>query len=342
MATHIVTAGLDPAVHDFRAGRQGVDRRIKSGDDDEWGRQILTRDNLLIQRENRTPMSDEVHRLLLSCRNRPGIVAAVSGYLFHAGCNIRDAQQFDDVQTGRFFMRVLFDGAAGPVDLDALRSGFAGIAHDFSMTWMMRAAHERRRAMMLVSKFDHCLADLLYRWRIGELPVEITAIVSNHPADTFAHLDFGDIPFHHLPVRPATKPEQELRIWELVGSTGTELVVLARYMQVLSDWLAAKLAGRCINIHHSFLPGFKGARPYHQAHKRGVKLIGATAHYVTSDLDEGPIIEQDVERISHRDTPEDLIRKGRDIERRVLARAVRFHIEDRVLLNGPRAVVFTD
>ena len=210
------------------------------------------------------------------------------------------------------------------------------------MTWMMRGASERRRAMMLVSRFDHCLADLLYRWRIGELPLEITAIVSNHPAETFAHLDFGGIPFHHLPIGRTTKLEQEMRIWELVRSTGTELVVLARYMQVLSDGLAAKLAGRCINIHHSFLPGFKGARPYHQAHERGVKLIGATAHYVTSDLDEGPIIEQDVERISHRDTPEDLIRKGRDIERRVLARAVRFHIEDRVLLNGPRAVVFTD
>jgi formyltetrahydrofolate deformylase len=287
-------------------------------------------------------MSDQVYCLLLSCGNRPGIVAAVSGYLFQAGCNIRDAQQFDDVKTGRFFMRVLFDGAVGPIHLSALRSGFAGIAGEFAMTWMMRGASERRRAMMLVSRFDHCLADLLYRWRIGELSLEITAIVSNHPAETFAHLDFGGIPFHHLPVGRTTKLEQEMRIWELVRSTGTELVVLARYMQVLSNGLAAKLAGRCINIHHSFLPGFKGARPYHQAHERGVKLIGATAHYVTSDLDEGPIIEQDVERISHRDTPEDLIRKGRDIERRVLARAVRFHIEDRVLLNGPRAVVFTD
>ncbi len=194
--------------------------------------------------------------------------------------------------------------------------------------------------MLLVSRFDHCLADLLYRWRIGELPMELTAIVSNHPRDTYAHLDFTGVPFHHLPVTRATKMEQEAEIWRLFQSTGSELMVLARYMQVLSDGLAAKLPGRCINIHHSFLPGFKGARPYHQAHARGVKLIGATAHFVTADLDEGPIIEQDVERISHADTPDDLVRKGRDIERRVLARAIRFFLEDRVILNGSKTVVF--
>lgn len=195
--------------------------------------------------------------------------------------------------------------------------------------------------MLLVSKFDHCLTDLLYRWRIGELDMEVTAIVSNHDREHLASTDLGGLPFHHFPVTKQTKMEQEARIWQLVQETNTDLVILARYMQVLSDGLSAKLSGRCINIHHSFLPGFKGSKPYHQAHERGVKLIGATAHYVTSDLDEGPIIEQDVERISHRDTPDDLVRKGRDIERRVLARAVRHHLEDRVVLNRKKTVVFT-
>ncbi|HQR90222.1 MAG TPA: formyltetrahydrofolate deformylase, partial [Caulobacter sp.] len=188
----------------------------------------------------------------------------------------------------------------------------------------------------------HCLADLVYRWKIGELPMDIAGVVSNHPAETYAHVDLSGIPFHHLPVTKETKFEQEAELWKLIQESKTDIVVLARYMQVLSDGLSAKLAGRCINIHHSFLPGFKGAKPYHQAHARGVKVIGASAHYVTGDLDEGPIIEQDVERISHRDTPEDLIRKGRDIERRVLARALRYRLEDRVLLNGRKTVVFTD
>jgi formyltetrahydrofolate deformylase len=196
--------------------------------------------------------------------------------------------------------------------------------------------------MLMVSKFDHCLADILYRWRIGEFAMDITAIVSNHPRETYSSLDFGEIPFHFLPVTKETKPEQETAIWNLVEETNTDLVVLARYMQILSNEMSAKLSGRCINIHHSFLPGFKGARPYHQAHERGVKLIGATAHYVTSALDEGPIIDQDVERISHRDTPDDLVRKGRDIERRVLARAIRYHLADRVILNGRKTVVFMD
>jgi formyltetrahydrofolate deformylase len=280
--------------------------------------------------------------LTLSCRNRPGIVAAVSTHLFEAGCNILDAQQFDDVETGVFFMRVVFNPVDGRGAAPDLAPGLAALGERFGMSWSLRDAGERRRVMLLVSRFDHCLADLLYRWRIGELPIEIAAIVSNYPRETYAHLDFGDIPFHHLPVRRDTKMEQEAQIWSLVQETRSDLVILARYMQILSDGLAAKLAGRCINIHHSFLPGFKGAKPYHQAHERGVKLIGATAHYVTSDLDEGPIIEQDVERISHRDTPDDLVRKGRDIERRVLARAVRHHLEDRVLLNGRKTVVFTD
>ena len=194
----------------------------------------------------------------------------------------------------------------------------------------------------MVSKFDHCLADLLYRWRSGELPMEPVAIIANYPRETYAHIDFDDIPFHYLPVTKETKMEQEAEAWEIIRASKADLVVLARYMQILSDGFAAKLRGRCINIHHSFLPGFKGAKPYHQAHERGVKLIGATAHFVTSDLDEGPIIEQDVERISHRDTPEVLVRKGRDIERRVLARALGHVLEDRVLLNHGKTVVFPD
>jgi len=210
------------------------------------------------------------------------------------------------------------------------------------MDWQMRDRAARRRVMLLVSKSDHCLADILYRWRIGELEMIPTAIISNHPREAYAGLDLSAIPFHHLPVTKDTRGEQENAIGDLVVQTKADLVVLARYMQILSDGLSAKLSGRCINIHHSFLPGFKGARPYHQAHDRGVKLIGATAHYVTSDLDEGPIIDQDVERISHRDRPEDLVRKGRDIERRVLARAIRYHLEDRVILNGRKTVVFMD
>jgi len=278
--------------------------------------------------------------LTLACPDRPGIVARVSAFLFERGGNILDAQQFDDEETGRFFMRVVFD--AGQESAESLREAFAPHAREFGMDWTLRGAKDKKRVMILASQQDHCLADLLYRWRRGELPMTLAAVVSNHAADTYAHLDLSGVPFHHLPVTRDTKMEQEAALWRLIQETETELVVLARYMQVLSDGLAAKLEGRCINIHHSFLPGFKGARPYHQAHQRGVKVIGATAHYVTADLDEGPIIEQDVERISHRDTPKDLIRKGRDIERRVLARAVRWRLEDRVLLNGGKTVVFTD
>ena len=287
-------------------------------------------------------MASEQFILTLSCVNRPGIVAAVSTYMFEAQFNILDAAQFDDTATGRFFMRVVLNPVGGETDLKAVRAGFAPIAESFGMSWNLRARSEKRRVMILVSKFDHCLTDLLYRWRIGEIPMDISAVVSNHPRQTYAHIDLDGIPFHHCPVTRDTKLEQETHIWSLVKETKSDLVVLARYMQVLSDGLAAKLSGRCINIHHSFLPGFKGAKPYHQAFERGVKLIGATAHYVTSDLDEGPIIEQDVERISHHATPDDLIRKGRDIERRVLSRAITWHLEDRVLLNGHRTVVFTD
>jgi formyltetrahydrofolate deformylase len=276
--------------------------------------------------------------LTLSCPDRPGIVHAVSGYLFHRGGNILESQQFDDTGSGRFFMRIVFAVDAG---VEALREGFAPLAAQMHMQWTLRDRSEKRRVLLMVSKFDHCLADVLYRWHLGELPMEITAIVSNHPRGTFRHLDLEGVPFHHLPVDAANKREQEAALWSLIESTGTEMVVLARYMQVLSNELAAKLSGRCINIHHSFLPGFKGSRPYHQAHARGVKLIGATAHFVTADLDEGPIIEQDTQRVSHHDTPDDLVRIGRDIERRVLAQALRCYLDDRILLNGDRTVVFS-
>ncbi len=278
--------------------------------------------------------------LTLSCPDQPGIVARVSTLLFERGANILDAQQYDDEETGNFFMRVVFD--PGPAGTEDWRAAFAPLAERYSMNWTLRPRDQRTRVMILASQTDHCLADLIWRWRQGELAMDITAIVSNHPSSTFPHTDLQGIAFHHLPVTAGAKAKQEAQVWRLIEETRTELVVLARYMQVLSDDLAGKLAGRCINIHHSFLPGFKGARPYHQAHARGVKVIGATAHYVTADLDEGPIIEQDVERISHRDRPKDLVRKGRDIERRVLARAVRWRLEDRVLLNGPKTVVFTD
>jgi formyltetrahydrofolate deformylase len=286
-------------------------------------------------------MPDQRNVLTLSCANRPGIVARVSTALFEGGFNILDAQQFDDTETGNFFMRVVFDNVAGEVDLSAFRQRFVEVAAPFSMHWTLRASGERKRVLILVSSFDHCLVDLLYRWRNGELAMDVVGVAANYPRETYAHIDFGDIPFHYAPVTKQTKLEQETQIWGLVRSSEAEVVVLARYMQILSDGLAAKLQGRCINIHHSFLPGFKGAKPYHQAHHRGVKLIGATAHYVTADLDEGPIIEQDVETISHRDTPEDLVRKGRDIERRVLARALAHHLEDRVLLNRGKTVVFS-
>lgn len=280
--------------------------------------------------------------LTLACPDRPGITAQVTGFLFERGANILDAQQFNDRAeaggTDRFFMRVVFDPDGSTAE--GLRADFVALADAFGMEWKMAAEDRPRRTIILVSKFDHCLVDLIYRWRTGELGIDPVAIVSNHPREAAIRVDIGDIPFHHIPVTPDTKPQAEAQLRALAEETDAELVVLARYMQVFSDALSAHFAGRAINIHHSFLPGFKGARPYHQAHARGVKIIGATAHFVTADLDEGPIIHQDVERISHADSPEDLVRKGRDIERRVLAEAVRLFAEDRVLMNGNRTVVF--
>ena len=268
----------------------------------------------------------------------PGILASVSVNLFKAGGNILEARQFSDLESGEFFMRVEFT-APDVSDVD-LSKGFEPIARQFAMTWTLRDMARRKRVLIMVSKFDHCLGDLLYRHRLGELPMDIVGVVSNHPREALSVSNVGDIPFHHLPVSASTKPAQEARIKALVEATRADLVVLARYMQVLSDDLASYLWGRCINIHHSVLPGFKGAKPYHQAHARGVKLIGATAHFVTADLDEGPIIEQDVERVHHDDRPDDLVRKGRDIERRVLSRAVHQFLEDRAIINGHRTVVF--
>jgi formyltetrahydrofolate deformylase len=280
--------------------------------------------------------------LTLSCQNRQGIVAAVATTIFEHGANIREAQQFDDTESGRFFARIVLDHPKNSLDAARLGEALGAVAERFAMTWVLRDRAKRHRVLLLVSRFDHCLADILYRWRIGEMPMDITAVVSNHPRESLPHLDLDGVAFHHMPVSKETKAEQEARIWDLVQETRTELVILARYMQVLSDDLADKLAGRCINIHHSFLPGFKGAKPYHQAHQRGVKLIGATAHYVTADLDEGPIIEQDVERISHANSADDLVRQGRDIERRVLSRALRWQLDGRILMNGLRTVVFRD
>ena len=276
--------------------------------------------------------------LAFSCPDRPGIVASVATIIAEASGNITEAHQYNDAATGRFFMRVVFR-LADPRQLGALRERLGGLGRGIGLDWRLGSGAPKR-VMLLVSRFDHCLTDLLYRWRIGELPMQPTAIVSNHPAEAVPAAGTTGIPFHHLPVSAATRAEQEEAIWSLVQETGTELVILARYMQVLSPDLSERLRGRCINIHHSFLPGFKGARPYHQAHARGVKLIGATAHYVTAELDDGPIIAQDVEHITHMDTPEDLVRKGRDIERRVLARAVHAHLADRIILNGGKTVVF--
>ena len=286
-------------------------------------------------------MLDHRHVLTLSCPDRPGLVAGMARLLADNGGNIMESQQFNDKESDRFFMRVVFEMGEG-TSTDGFRTAISAYALDCNMDWRLRPVGESRKVLLMVSKFDHCLGDLLYRVRIGEIPMEVVGIICNHPRDALKISLLGDIPFHYLPVTRDTKPQQEAQIKEIVTATGAELVVLARYMQILSDDLSAFLSGRCINIHHSFLPGFKGAKPYHQAHARGVKMIGATAHYVTEDLDEGPIIHQDVEAISHADTPEDLVRKGRDIERRVLAQAVHWHLQDRVFVNGTKTVVFKD
>ncbi|MEZ7846813.1 MAG: formyltetrahydrofolate deformylase [Polaromonas sp.] len=281
------------------------------------------------------------YTLTLSCPDRPGIVHAVSGFLYERGGNILDAAQYADDRdqdaTGLFFMRVGF--ACVQPSFEDLKEELAVLAGDFDMRWSLHQASQPMRTILMVSKEGHCLNDLLFRWKSGLLRLDIRAIVSNH--NEFEQLAASyKVPFHHIPVTAATKAESEAQQYDVIQSAGAELVVLARYMQILSDEMCQNLAGRAINIHHSFLPSFKGAKPYHQAHARGVKLIGATAHYVTSDLDEGPIIEQDVARVEHSRTVEDLTAMGRDTESQVLARAVKWHSEHRVLLNGHKTVIF--
>jgi formyltetrahydrofolate deformylase len=276
--------------------------------------------------------------LTLSCPDVIGIVRAVSGFLYERECNILDSTQHGDVLTGTFFTRIHFSAGAGRATLQALMAEFAPVAQRFGMRWRLYDLAVKPRVLIMVSKLDHCLHDLLYRWKKGALLMDVAAVVSNHD-DTRELVASCAIRFHHWPVTPETKQQQEQRLLDLVASEHIDFVVLARYMQVLSDDLCRKLAGRVINIHHSFLPGFKGARPYHQAYERGVKLIGATAHYVTPDLDEGPIIEQDVIRVDTQ-TPEQLAAMGRDIEQLVLSRAVRYEIEHRVILSGHRTIIF--
>lgn len=279
--------------------------------------------------------------LIIKCPDTRGIVAAVSGYLNDNDISIVESNQFNDSEGDTFYVRVVFK-QAGPKmpPMATLRDGFKPIAHRFSMDWSIHNLSIKPRVVIAVSKFGHCLYELLHRWRSGQLPVEIACVVSNHE-DMRSFVEWNGVPYVHLPVSKSNKAEQEAELLALIENQRADLVVLARYMQILSDDLARRLQGRCINIHHSFLPSFKGAKPYHQAHARGVKIIGATAHYVTSDLDEGPIIEQDVQRVHHGHTPEQLVVIGQDIEARVLARAVTWHVERRVLINGGKTVVFS-
>jgi formyltetrahydrofolate deformylase len=272
----------------------------------------------------------------LSCPDRPGIVHAVAGALLEAGCNIADSQQYGSPSTGKFFMRV---EATTSSSQDELAAALRPVAESFGMTWQINPVGRKVRTIILCSKDAHCLNDLLFQQRTGTLPIEVPAIVSNH-RDLEELAQFYGIPFHHIPVTPETKPQAEAQLLKLIAEHDVELTVLARYMQVLSNELCTELNGKAINIHHSFLPSFKGAKPYHQAHARGVKIIGATAHYVTADLDEGPIIEQEVIRVDHARTAAQFVQMGRDVEGRTLAQAVQWHAEHRVLLDGTRTVVF--
>lgn len=286
-----------------------------------------------------THQTADTYILTANCRAATGVVAAVTSYLADNHCYICSLEQFDDEDTQKFFMRAVFRPEAQAPGIEAIRQAFDDVARKLDMAWAMRSSRQPTKTIIMVSKFDHCFADLLYRHGKGDLNMEITAVVSNH-LDLRGMAEREGIRFVYLPVTKDNKPQQEDRLMELVAETGSELVILARYMQILSNDLTKKLEGRCINIHHSFLPGFKGAKPYHQAFERGVKLIGATAHYVTSDLDEGPIIEQVVTRVDHNYKPDDLVKVGRDNECMALARAVKYHTEHRVFLDGNRTVVF--
>ena len=278
--------------------------------------------------------------LTVSCADRPGLIQAISSFLVDHDANVIESKQFDDRQVGMFFMRVQFESASGsPLDADVLRKDFAAVAESFGMTWNLTDAAQRQRVLIMVSKYGHCLNDLLFRASTGWLNIDIVAVVSNHP-DLAPMADDYEIPFYRVPVDPADKAKAEAELLRLVDEVQADLVILARYMQILSDDLCRQLEGRAINIHHSMLPSFKGARPYFQAYERGVKLVGATAHYVTADLDEGPIIEQTVTHVDHSMTAEDFTAIGRDTECLALAHAVRWHSENRVLLDGKRTVVF--
>ncbi len=276
--------------------------------------------------------------LLIASEDRKGIVAAVANSLVSQDCNIVESAQYGDGHSGRFFMRVAFSGPNG-MTADSFTDAFTPVATAFRLDWRIHDLNQKMRAMIMVSQGGHCLNDLLYRTSTSRLPMDVTSIVSNHTTWQ-RRAEHEGIAFHHMPITPENKLEQEANLLAMVEEQGVDLIILARYMQVLSDQLCRKLDGRVINIHHSFLPGFKGAKPYHRAHERGVKMVGATAHYVTADLDEGPIITQDVSIVDHADTVEDLIAQGQDTESRVLARAVKLHIEHRVMLNGNRTVVF--
>lgn len=276
--------------------------------------------------------------LTVTCRSTRGIVAAISSFLAEHGCNITDSSQFDDSETGNFFIRISFVSEDG-AEINGLRAGFVDVADPYDMTYEFHSAAEKMKVIIMVSRFGHCLNGLLYQWRIGALPIDIVAVISNHMEYQKVVVNY-DLPFHCIKVTKENKPEAEARTMEVVDETGAELIVLARYMQVLSDAMCQKMSGRIINIHHSFLPSFKGANPYRQAHERGVKLIGATSHYVTAELDEGPIIEQDVVAVTHAQSVADYASLGRDVETRVLARAIHGHIHRRVFLNGNKTVVF--
>ncbi|MEQ5800685.1 formyltetrahydrofolate deformylase [Halomonas sp. H10-9-1] len=277
--------------------------------------------------------------LVAQCPSRLGTVDVVTRFLKERRCYITEQHSFDDRLSGCFFIRTEFRPEEEEFEAASFESGFAERAAEFGMTFELTPPGRRMPVVIMVSKADHCLNDLLYRYRIGQLPIDIRAIVSNHP-DLAPLAEWHGIPYHHFPITPDTKPEQEAQVWRVVEETGAELVILARYMQVLSSDMCEKLSGRAINIHHSLLPGFKGARPYHQAYEKGVKLVGATAHYINDDLDEGPIITQGVEPVSHADYPEDLVAKGRDVECLTLAHAVALHVERRVFLHARRTVVF--
>jgi formyltetrahydrofolate deformylase len=331
---------LDPGAAYPSGERLNHDLAVEpsEGDIDNAVRHAQERSSGSIPAELSTATSSYI--LTAAGPGRIGMVAALSGFLAERGCYICDMAQFDDLISGRFFVRVVFRAdSEKTLPIERLDEEFKQIGQRFDMQWSLHDSAARKRVILMVSKFDHCLNDLLYRWRTGELRMDIPAIVSNHP-DLEPLARWHNIPFHHLPVTPENKSQQEAKLMSLLERTDTDLVVLARYMQILSDELCEQLCGRAINIHHSFLPGFKGAKPYHQAFARGVKLIGATAHYVTNDLDEGPIIEQVVERVDHSYRPEHLVAAGRQTECLALARAVAYDVEHRIFLNGNRTVVF--